>query len=749
MKNYNTDQETNMSEIAINVSEQQFLNDIKIFNDSEVYLKPVNFIFARNGSGKSTFTSLIHKQMLDTHNVLIYDGYQKVFGENKYLNAFSLSLNATQNQNKIEKMEKEVSEKRKEVGRISEKIGEADSSNSKDLYAKYNIAKKNFNQKDKEIRNFYSRSAASIKNENAPQISKTTYVKRDFEKEIPQALQMKSMDNDEVKIYKETTNTPRKHANAIHFADIDLVNCLNSVNDTLRSKVEEKIRISRFSNDPQKIQFASKGLEIHEHEEGEICAFCGNSITANTFAELERYFSADEVDDLRREISERKKLVDGMKSKINGVIGDFSSFYPDFYEESVNLCKEIDKQKEDIINFLEKLMDALNLKESNLFSSQDEVEISIPNKIDISRYNALVTKNNEFDKDLNNRKEDAKTKLRLRAIKKLLDEFKYEVCIADRNSLQDISNNAEQTLNEAKSERQVIEDEIKNIEEELGKLKPNSEIQAINNINKKLTGSVEWKLDYYQSDDSGYYRISQEMNDGQIVYRGVSELSSGEKNIIALLYFLEKLEDIEGDNNSKIIVFDDPMNSNDSNMQYLIITELQKLYRGEYQQRYNRNKDYLVILTHNVHFYLNISPYGSFKDENKKTKYDKNNFYRIENKHFVKIENGKQDLKTNYDALWLELQGLANNGFANAMLNSMRRIIDTYIEFTGVNRNAFFKGSEQYIKLFNVNSHSAIDSLSAEAFTETTEELIKLFHGIFKDNGAEAHYKSHWLYTNK
>ncbi|WP_165450077.1 AAA family ATPase, partial [Lactiplantibacillus mudanjiangensis] len=157
----------------------------------------------------------------------------------------------------------------------------------------------------------------------------------------------------------------------------------------------------------------------------------------------------------------------------------------------------------------------------------------------------------------------------------------------------------------------------------------------------------------------------------------------------------------------------------------------------------------IVIMTHNVHFYLNVPPHGAFKDENGKTKYDKNNFYSIRRGHFIQIENEKQDFKTNYDALWSELQDLSENNLTNSMLNSMRRIIETYIEFTGISQNDFYKNNEQYLKLFNVNSHSAIDSVSAEAFTESSQELVASFHQIFKDNNAEAHFKSHWNVESK
>ncbi|MGZ7259866.1 AAA family ATPase, partial [Streptococcus pyogenes] len=74
-------------------------------------------------------------------------------------------------------------------------------------------------------------------------------------------------------------------------------------------------------------------------------------------------------------------------------------------------------------------------------------------------------------------------------------------------------------------------------------------------INENLRLKVQWELDFYEDENSGYYRVKQGDS-----YRSVKKLSTGEKNIIAFLYFIEKLEEVKEkqDNKSKIIVFDDP-----------------------------------------------------------------------------------------------------------------------------------------------------------------------------------------------
>src|SRR5699024_7377372 len=146
-----------------------------------------------------------------------------------------------------------------------------------------------------------------------------------------------------------------------------------------------------------------------------------------------------------------------------------------------------------------------------------------------------------------------------------------------------------------------------------------------NMINERLSRSGKNDLQLAKIESEGIERY--EIHDGENITRPISQVSTGEKNIISFLYFIFSLEDIENKNNKKkIIIFDDPMNSNDDTMQYLMITELQKIYQGKEPAKFNPSRDYFLCLTHNVHFYLNIQPHGNFKDKNELKKYDKNNF---------------------------------------------------------------------------------------------------------------------------
>lgn len=401
----------------------------------------------------------------------------------------------------------------------------------------------------------------------------------------------------------------------------------------------------------------------------------------------------------------------------------------------------------DISKFFETLLMALESKKTELFSSQDTLKLELPDDLDLSTYNELVVENTKYGQQLANKQQEGRDFLRLNEVAKKLEEFGYSELKAKLHAAEDVRGSAKKNFEAKKNQMISLQSEIDKIDKEIEDLEPKAEEQAVNNINLKLKSVVSWQIAYADVAESGYYRIEQQNDSGSVSYRGVGELSTGEKNIIAFLYFMERLAVKDSTARTKVIIFDDPMNSNDATMQYLIITELQKLYgqkKPYSRDTFDPSKDYFVLLTHNVHFYLNVPPMGNYEDNKGRTKYDKNNFYFIQDGKFVKITSSKQDLKNSYDSLWSELKVLQEHGFSNSMLNSMRRIIQTYLEFTGTEQDTFYQNNAQYLKLFNVNSHSATDDVSTQAFSETPSELVALFKGIFEDNGVVDHFNAHW-----
>lgn len=241
----------------------------------------------------------------------------------------------------------------------------------------------------------------------------------------------------------------------------------------------------------------------------------------------------------------------------------------------------------------------------------------------------------------------------------------------------------------------------------------------------------------------GLYKIS----DSEANIRSISKLSTGEKNLIAFLYFMIKVKSSFADNPKAkpLVIFDDPMNSNDDASQYIMTTEINSL-----NETISKRDGALVVLTHNAYFYINVRP-----SQPKKTQA----YFLLEKStgktKIISIHrDSNQDVKTGYDALWNDLYFAYVNDNPSLMLNQMRRILETYQNFN--NSHVKIAGAlksiitpedsmiaQALLKSLNVNSHDITD-LDYIPSTGTPEILKDLFEKVFTSLGAKEHFAAHW-----
>lgn len=321
--------------------------------------------------------------------------------------------------------------------------------------------------------------------------------------------------------------------------------------------------------------------------------------------------------------------------------------------------------------FLTKMKKALDDKQKYLFESRNEVEDEVPKSFsDVEKkYRDIQKSNNE--NDIEAKKQESIRKIRCHHVKQLIDEFDYFSKKAEADTLLIEMNQREKEFDDEKSKidgHGGLKDSITNILAEITDLQNQTKNESIlaDNINKKLLHMVSFKLEHFEDSESkGFYKVK-DCNTNAI--RDITELSTGEKNVIAFLYFLEKLDEVKETpvNKPRIIVFDDPMNSNDDGMQYLIIEELQTLMKKLLET------DHFILLTHNKHFYINVR-YNH--------KYNKDKFIRFHSNgtktQIITLVKDEDDFKTSYESLWIELKLLYEYDVTSAdmLLNPIRRII--------------------------------------------------------------------------
>lgn len=695
--------------------------------------KKVNFIFGKNGTGKTTIADELISQFSDMYSVHVFKDFDGV-AVNERLDAVALGTENAEIQKQIDVVDGEIAIISKEV--------EMPVDDTVNIFTIAASAKKSLEEQQKKIEDFFIKSAQQIKNQSNPNIASTSYDKNGFKNEI---IKAKALTDEEVAANKDAIKADKKpDITPITLPVIYLRAYLKSTNEVLEASVKQPSTIPELNDNAQKQQFAKTGLDIHEHNQGEICAFCGNEISEERWVTLGNYFNSEvkilelRIDTGITKIQEELKKLDTVQDI------DSHAYYGKYAKQIKQLNTNIKLIKTEYKTCLEKLKKALFEKKTNLFVKTNPIKLDIPEDFNIvqKEYTELVDNNNSFSKDLTNEQSKSKDALRYHEIQKKLDTFKYTEENTTFSTLSGLNDAAQDSL-------KIKKDELTKKQQERTDLvfKTKDEKKIAIKINKLLKnmGVASFELDLAKDENEnqkGQYQIKG--HDGNM--RQITALSKGEKNIIAFLYFIFDLERTDGNNKPKIVVLDDPMTSNDDTMQYVMLGEIQKCYRNL------KDGNYFILLTHNVHFYLNVRPYTAIKhkvDDKNVSFYEKYGVYHLfsDGKYSTihSITKSKNDFKTSYETLWKELVFLhgASDATSDLMLNPCRKICETYMNFTKKGPEAFYGENINAKKLFDVNQHS-IDDLEAEQNGKTKDEIKDILKGLFRRNGAEDHFNSYW-----
>ena len=692
--------------------------------------KSVNFIFGKNGTGKSTITDQIKDQFSSDFSVKIFQDFEGITKENGRLNAIALGEENAEIQIQIDEIDEQIAELKASTSKP------IDGDKRKNLYTENQCAKKAYDSQFQKVEYFYKDTASKIKKETKPQIASTSYNIRSIKDELSNA---KLLSDDEIRKNKATIKAEQK-ANIVakEFPKIQLLEYLKAVNEILVAHVSQPESIPELVGKSEKESFAKMGMRIHTHQVGEKCVFCGNEISEERWDLLAKYFN-NEVEKLNERIKNGIQKIEIEKAKIEAISElKTSDFYPEFREKTIELNLAILNKKKELVDFFDKLSKKLDDKKKAMFIAESEISFVIPEDFTKIKTDCetLITSNNDFSRNLATNQEGAKDALRYHKIKRALEDFQHETKLVELTELQKSSDQA------AKNLKEKIDELIKKREKRSELVMETQDEEKIaNKINKSLSkmGFSSFTLELVNDEESGQkgqYQIrghqSMEGKLGEL--RTIEELSKGEKNIIAFLYFIFALEVDEESSKNKIVVFDDPMTSNDDTMQYLMISEFQNLLK-----RFKNSDDCLILLTHNVHFYLNAQhnplsknykPFG--------------HFHLLTSNYLTEIkmiDKESDDFKTNYEMLWKELHFLFEHQQPDLMLGCCRRICENFKEFTC--KTDFYKENSAAKKLFDVNQHFMYDS-EAEPNGKTAEEIIEIMKNLFDMNDSLEHFRNHW-----
>ncbi|MCZ8533538.1 AAA family ATPase, partial [Psychrobacillus psychrodurans] len=331
--------------LNLDLSEQEY----ELFNveeKSHIELNNKNFIFGKNGVGKSTLCKMMEKQFTEEFDVRLFTGFENVVVDTK-LNAVVLgeeNIDAKKNLQALDrKLNDLIFEKKNLVNQIK-------SLNWKDEFKEEGLQKHPlykskeelsnlYSNKESEINKFYTDKARELREFNSPQITKTTYNRNDFIKDISRR---KILDDKEIEDLKNTLSEVQKSIVIEKAEDkkFDFTTLINNVKRILEHEVAVVTVVEELKDNPARKQFAQTGLKIHKA--GEKCSFCGNEITEDRIKKLETLVSMPEIQRTQTGINEHIQIIYNIEKELNKIEElDKERFY-------ITLHKEIDEVNTDI-----------------------------------------------------------------------------------------------------------------------------------------------------------------------------------------------------------------------------------------------------------------------------------------------------------------------------------------------------------------------------------------------------------------
>ena len=279
--------------------------------------------------------------------------------------------------------------------------------------------------------------------------------------------------------------------------------------------------------------------------------------------------------------------------------------------------------------------------------------------------------------------------------------------------------------------------EIRALEKQTTSIQP-----AIDGINTLLASFGFRSFSIKKADNGTSYKLIRP--DGTDAKETLSE---GEQSFVTFLYFYHLLKGSDsetGMTTNRVVVFDDPVSSLDSDILFVVGALIKGLF-DEMRVGVGYIKQ-LFVLTHNVYFHKEVT----FNPRRTNDAMNEESFWIIRKSELVsKLERHPSNpIKTSYELLWIEVRRQDRSNLS--IQNTLRRILENYFRILGsIDPDAIcalFVGKEKLVckSLFswvNAGSHDAHDDLYISLGDATVETYLNVFKMIFEKTDHMAHYK--------
>ena len=279
--------------------------------------------------------------------------------------------------------------------------------------------------------------------------------------------------------------------------------------------------------------------------------------------------------------------------------------------------------------------------------------------------------------------------------------------------------------------------EIRALEKQTTSVQP-----TIDGINALLMSFGFSGFSLAQASKGPYYRLLRP--DGTDAKETLSE---GERSFVTFLYFYHLLKGSDSESGvtvDRVVVFDDPVSSLDSDIVFIVGSLIKGLFQ-EVRVGQGHVKQ-VFVFTHNVYFHKEVT----FNKHRRDIALSDETFWVVRKSGLGSrlVRHTSNPIKTSYELLWAEVRRPDHSNLT--IQNTLRRILENYFRIMGeVDTDkicALFDGKEKLVcrSLFswvNAGSHDVHDDLYVSIDDSLVESYLQVFRAIFEKSNHLGHYR--------
>jgi len=463
------------------------------------------------------------------------------------------------------------------------------------------------------------------------------------------------------------------------------------------------------------------------------CPFCQQQLLTDLRSSLDDYFDESYTADLAH-IQQLKSAYNTTANSVTQRLqGLLESEHP--HCDLDRLAAELARLKQVITSNLTKL-DAKAKEPSSVVELDAVAEIATAINELVDAADASIAEHNRLVSNL----ETERAQLTSEAWRCLLNEAQTTIgsYVSAKTDLERAIQGLTDGISAKNTEIARLTDEIEELERSITSVQP-----TVNEINGILTsfGFTGFEL-ATAGESSNLYAVIRP--DGTDATRTLSE---GEKSFITFLYFYHLIRgstSSSGMNENRVVVFDDPVSSLDSDVLFIVST-LIKQVMAEAIAGTGRIRQ-VFLLTHNIHFHKEVSFDPKRSSEMCRSH---ETFWVVRKRDNVTALElyGHNPIKTSYELLWSEVRN--PNPSPLTIQNTLRRIVESYFTVLGnMDKDDIidmFEGRDKQIcgSLFswvNDGSHAVHDDLYLSADQQVIDRHLAVFKAIFDRTKHIGHY---------